>query len=324
MGIFDGSDKIRPYTYPQLEPYPKAIHRAFWEVDHFTYDRDVRDFNIELSEFEKQVVERAMLSIGVVENKVKTFWALIGERMPFTEVSDAGQTFAGNEVIHRLAYERLLTLLGLQERFEEVLEVDCMRGRSNYLKKYLKGINSRSDKEFTKSLILFTLLIENTSLFSQFLIVSSFSKYKNLMKNFGTVITATTKEEALHGKFGAELVNIIRKENPDWFDDEMEQKIRRNVRKAYRAEVEVLEWIFEGGELEHISKQEVQEYLKFRFNDGLNQIGYENEYDVDEKLLEKSDYMETVLLSTKNFDFFDTKGTDYSVDKSFTEDNLWN
>jgi ribonucleoside-diphosphate reductase beta chain len=323
MNIFEHRETIQPYEYPHLLKFVKAIHSAFWEVDHFTYTRDVRDFKVELTPFEKQVVERSMLAIGVVENKVKTFWARIDQRMPKTEISDVGHTFAGNEVIHRQAYERLLNELGLEKKFAHIFDVPCMDGRTQYLQKYLKGLKSRSNLEFTKSLILFTLMIENCSLFSQFLIISSFSKYGNVLKNFSKVINATAREEILHGKFGAELINIIRKENPEWFDEEMENKIRRNIRKAYKAELEVLNWIFEGGDLEWMTRDEVDEFLKHRFNDSLNQIGYENEYEIDETKLQKSDYLERMLLATKDFDFFDGKSTDYNLDNSFEEDNLW-
>lgn len=321
--IFKERENIHPYEYPTLVDYATAIHTSFWHVDHFTYDRDIRDFKTMLTIEEQEVIKRAMLAIGVVENKVKSFWGRIDMRLPKTEISIVGNTFSGNEVIHQLTYERLLQELNLEKEFEKVMSIDCMVNRNKYLKRYLTGINSRSDKEFTKSLILFTLLIENCSLFSQFLIVSSFSKYKNVLKNFSKVINATAREEILHGKFGAELIRIIRLENTDWFDDEMEQKIRRAIRKAYKAEQEVLEWIFENGELDFISKEEVEEYLKFRLNDSLNQIGYDNEYEVDANKLDKSMYLERMITATKDIDFFDGKASDYSVGKSFTDDNLW-
>ena len=321
--IFTKRENIQPYEYPHLINYAKAIHASFWEVDHFTYEKDVKDFKVHLSDLERQVVERSMLAIGVVENKVKSFWSRIDQRMPKTEISDVGYTFAGNEVIHRLTYEKLLNLLNLQDKFEHIMEVPAMADRVSYLNRYLDGLSSRSNKEFTKSLILFTLLVENCSLFSQFLIVSSFGKYKNVLKNFSTVINATSREEILHGRFGSALINIIKEENPEWFDQEMEDKTRRAVRKAFNAELKVLDWIFEQGELDFITKNEISEYLKSRLNDSLNQIGYENEYEVDEKLLEISNYMEVMTLATKDIDFFDGKSTDYNKSNSYTEDSLW-
>lgn len=322
--IFSTRKSIQPYEYPHLLKYADAIHESFWTPSHFTYDRDIQDFKVRLNNIEQDVLKKAMLSIGVVENKVKTFWARIDMRMPKSEIAIVGHTFAGNEVIHQISYEKLLTLLGLEKEFENVANIPCMEGRSEYLGKYLQGVYSKSNKEFTKSLILFTLLIENASLFSQFLIVASFKKHKNLLTNFNSIISATAREEQIHAKFGEEIINIIRKENPEWFDSTMENKIRRNVRKAFKAEAEVLDWIFEKGELPFLPKKDILEYLKSRFNKSLNQIGYENEFVVDDALLISSDFLEVQLTSTSSFDFFNEKSTDYSQNSSFDEDELWN
>jgi ribonucleoside-diphosphate reductase beta chain len=321
--IFDSRKTIQPYEYPNLIKYAHAIHESFWTPEHFTYDRDIQDFLVRLNDTERDIIKKCMLAIGVVENKVKTFWARIDMRMPKTEIAIVGHTFAGNEVIHQITYEKLLNLLGLEKEFENVINIPCMQGRSEYLGKYLQGVYSKSNKEFTKSLILFTLLIENASLFSQFLIVSSFKKHTNMLSNFNSVISATAREEQLHAKFGEELINIIRKENPEWFDKDMETKIRRNIQKAYKAEVEVLDWIFEKGELSFLSKKSVCEYLKYRFNKSLNQIGYEDEFTLDEQLLEPTNFLEVQLLATSSFDFFNEKSTDYSQNTSFDEEQLW-
>lgn len=323
MNIFEKRDTIQPYEYPNLIRYANAIHESFWTPEHFTYDRDINDFIVKLDNKEKDIVKKAMLAIGVIENKVKTFWARIDMRMPKTEIAIVGHTFAGNEVIHQITYEKLLSLLGLEKDFENVVNIPCMQGRSEYLSKYLQGVYSKSNKEFTKSLVLFTLLVENTSLFSQFLIVSSFKKHKNVMSNFNSVISATAREENLHAKFGEELINIIREENPDWFDTDMENKIRRNVRKALEAEVGVLDWIFEKGELDFLPKKSIVEYLKSRFNKSLNQIGYENEFEIDEYLLTPTEFLEVQLTATSSFDFFNEKSTDYSQNTAFDEENIW-
>ena len=217
----------------------------------------------------------------------------------------------------------MLNQLGLSNEFEHLMDVPAIRDRTKYLKRYLEGASSRSDKEFTKSLILFTLLVENVSLFSQFLIISSFSKYENKLKTIHKIISATAREEIIHGKFGSELVNIIRNEYPEWFDEEMEEKIRRNARKAFIAEMKVLDWIFEEGELEFMPRKCVDEFLKSRFNNSLNLIGYDNEFELNDELLEASEYLTIMLSATADFDFFDQKGPDYFKGKSFDPDSLF-
>ena len=52
----------------------------------------------------------------------------------------------------------------------------------------------------------------------------SFNKYKNLFKGMSNAIEATSKEEQIHGLFGIELINVIREEKPEWFDEEMEKR----------------------------------------------------------------------------------------------------
>lgn len=317
--IFEPRENIKPYEYPELVDYAKIMHHSFWEIDEFDFDKDIRTFKLELNTLERGIIKKSMLAINVVENKVKSFWGHIDSRFPKFEVGMVGGAFSGNEVVHALCYSELLERLGLNNQFKKVEEIPCMKGRIDYLTKYLNGVRSRSNKEFTKSLILFTVLVENVALFSQFLILTSFRKYKNELKTFSKVIEATSKDEQVHAQFGAELLKIIRKENPEWFDEEMEQKIRRAIRKAYKAEAEVLDWIFERGELEFLPKESCVQFLRKRFNHSLALIGYDPEYDIDEDLIKPTKYFDRYSTITKDFDFFDQRPTDYAKGKSYDD-----
>lgn len=321
--IFNPRTNIKPAEYPHLIEFGNAILASFWTAEHFTYDIDVLAFRTKLPPAYQEAVKRSMLAIGVVENKVKSFWARIDMRMPKPEIALTGHIFASNEAVHQMAYEKLLHLLGLDEEFKHVMEVECMKGRAAYLSKYLEGVNSRSNREFTKSLILFTLLIENASLFTQFLTISSFEKYMSALSNFNTVVTATSKEEVVHAMFGEALIKIIREENPEWFDADMEAKVMRNVKKAYEAECKVIDWIFEHGELEFLPKVSIKEYLKTRLNESLVRIGYSPLYEVDETLLAPTQFFEVQVRVSSSFDFFKNKSTDYSSGQAFTADNLF-
>lgn len=626
--IFDKAEFVKPYTYPHLIGYMNAIHQSFWIPEHFSFSGDVIDYKVKLSDSEREAVKRAILAISYVENKVKTFWGRLDMRMPKTEISLVGAAFSNSEAIHQVTYAKLLEILGLDDEFSKIDNVPVMKNRGKYLSKYLSGITSRSNKEFTKSLMLFTFLVENCSLFSQFLIVSSFRKYRDQLVNFNSVIGATAREECyidgtevltpngwvdikylsrgddvyqynedstislvkvdrviekehkgymyefysqghnthvttnhdmvyfsedgtmhkekawsfktnanryipysgelkttsnpiklsnidrlkiaivyngdkviphsenmysvycsskqkadyvrdilskclipnseevsgdgfsikfrleediqdfnwvdfkdktsmwcrefiyevsfwnsrrdpeaecgfrttnkfdlnivqtaailsgyrteivelegstmndfskvyllnmyndtfvkeslslkkrkykyegfvrcitvpsgvvitryanktfiagncIHAEFGEDLIKIIQKEYPEWFDDEMESKIRRNISRAFKAECGILDWIFEEGELDFLPKDAIKEYLKYRFNKGLNAIGYSNQFEVDEELLKYSDFLEVQLSATSSFDFFNEKSTDYSSGASFDEDELW-
>ena len=324
MSIFDKRINILPYQYPNLIKYKEAINHSYWLVSEYNFTSDISDYKTNITEIERDVIKKTMLSIAQIEVSVKTFWADMYKRMPISEVGDVGMTFAESEVRHKDAYSKLLTILGLQDEFESVVEIPAIKGRIKYLEKYLSGSRSKDDKMYTKSVLLFSLFIEHVSLFSQFLIMMSFNKDKNLFKGISNVVEATSKEEDIHGNFGAEIINIIKEEFPEWFDDEFESLIYSACVKAYEAECQILDWIFEKGELDFLPKDVIKEFIKDRFNNSLHKIGMEPAFLIDVNLLEPTLWFEVEIKSTKEGDFFYKKSIDYNKkSKSITEDDLF-
>ena len=322
--IFQSRTNILPYEYPQLLAYKDAIRHSYWIDTEFNFTEDIQDFKVTIAPSERDVIKKTMLAIAQIEVNVKTFWADMYKRMPITEVGDVGMTFAESEVRHKDAYARLLRILGLEKEFQSVIEVPAIAGRLKYLKKYLDGTRSRDNKMYTKSVLLFSLFIEHVSLFSQFLIMMSFNKEKNVFKGISNVVEATSKEEEIHGNFGAEIINIIKKENPEWFDEEFEELIYSACKKAYTAECGILDWIFEKGELKFLSKETIQNFIKNRFNNSLEKIGMKSIFEVDSELLKSTEWFDIEILGTKEGDFFYKKSVDYNKkSKSITEDDLF-
>lgn len=322
--IFMPRVNILPYEYPSLLAYKDAIRHSYWIDTEFNFTTDIDDFKTKVSDEEREVIKRAMLAIAQIEVNVKTFWADMYKRMPITEIGDVGMTFAESEVRHKDAYARLLRILGLEDEFQHVIEIPAIKDRIAYLSKYLDGTRSKDNKMYTKSVLLFSLFIEHVSLFSQFLIMMSFNKEKNLFKGISNVVEATSKEEEIHGNFGSEIINIIKKENPEWFDEEFEHLIYSACKKAYKAEVKILEWIFEKGELDFLPKHTIEQFIQNRFNNSLQRIGMDPIFQVDFQEVEKTLWFDIEITSTKEGDFFYKKQIDYNKkSKSITEDDLF-
>lgn len=243
MGLFDGQTARLPVRYPWVEGKIKALKNGLWFEDEFSFQSDKHQFRTEMTEQEQQVVVRALSAIGQIEIAVKTFWAKIGEWFPFNEISDLGYFLSLTEVTHGRAYVKLLDVLNFQNVFEENLKVPVIKNRVEYLKKHTQSKFDDDRKQKVYSLILFTLFIENVSLFSQFYTVLFFDKQKNILKDVANQIAYTIKEEELHASVGIELINTLRDEYPDLFDEEMEVIVAKEVKDAYRHECKVMEWI---------------------------------------------------------------------------------
>ncbi len=324
QSIFNKRVNILPYDYPSLLKYKDAIRHSYWIDTEYNFTTDINDFKVVIGDNERQVIKRTMLSIAQIEVSVKTFWADLYKRMPITEIGDVGMTFAESEVRHKDAYARLIRILGLEDEFKHVVEIPAIKDRIKYLTKYLDGTRSRDNKMYTKSVLLFSLFIEHVSLFSQFLIMMSFNKELNVFKGISNVVEATSKEEDIHGNFGVELINIIKSENPEWFDEDFENLINSACKKAFNAECKILDWIFESGELSFLSKETIKHFIMNRFNNSLNKIGMGDVFDIDINQLEKTLWFEVEITSTKEGDFFYKKQIDYSKkQKAITEDDLF-
>lgn len=322
--IFRPRTAYKPFEYQHLSSYVDAIQQSYWVVSEFNFTSDIQDFRSSLEQHEREAVRRCMLAISQIEVAVKDFWIKVGDRLPKPEIKEVGAVFGDSEVRHSRAYSHLLEVLGLNSEFAKILEVPSIKKRVEYAHKALNKAKTDSDQDYMESVLLFTLFIENVSLFSQFLIISQINKEKAVLSGMSNVIAATSLEENLHNDFGCELINTIRKENPEWFTDDLNERLQRLVWQAFDAEKDIIDWIFEEGEFDYLTKSEVIEYIKKRFNKGLVQAGFNEVFVVDNHKLERVEWFDIQNTSTMHTDFFAKRSVNYTkFSQSFDEDSLF-
>jgi len=322
--IFIKRVNLKPYEYPNLVEYVDAIRHSYWVHTEFNFTSDIQDFKVHLNEKEQSAVQRAMLAISQIEIAVKTFWGDIYKKLPKPEIGNVGATFAESEVRHADAYSHLIQLLGLNSEFENLLEVPAIRRRIKYLEKAISNTKAIDNQDYFESVVLFSMFVENVSLFSQFLVIMSFNKHKNVLKGMSNAVEATSKEENIHAEFGFDIVNLIKKENPSWWTPELVDDLIEATKDAFYAESEIVDWIFEKGDLDFLTKEQTIEFIKHRFNLSLNAIGIDNVFDVDAKLLETTEWFDDEILTTKHTDFFNKRSINYSKkSKSITLNDLF-
>lgn len=322
--IFEKRISLKPYEYPQLYEYVPAIRHSYWIHTEFNFTSDIQDFKSRLDETEKSAIKNTMLAISQIEVAVKSFWGDLYQRMPKPEIGAVGSTFAESEVRHADAYSHLLEILGLNNEFKALKKKPVIMKRVQYLETALKNSKSDDNKEYAEAVLLFSLFIEHVSLFSQFLIIMAFNKHKNMLKGISNVVEATSKEEQIHGDFGIDLIKILRDEHPEWFTAEYHKTIQEMCKQAFEAESELVDWIFEEGELEFLPKSVVTEFLKNRFNKSLESIGIDSVFEINETLLNETEWFDDEIIGTKHGDFFVKRSINYSKrTQSITSDDLF-
>ncbi|MGV1754775.1 ribonucleotide-diphosphate reductase subunit beta [Agrobacterium sp. CG674] len=329
--LFERQVERLPDHYPWAQDFIEAMQEGFWTAKKFTFDSDVTDFDLHLLPSEREVITRVLAAIAQIEIAVKKFWVHLGDNLPHPSITDLGITMGYIEVIHNNAYEKLLKKLRLIDVFKENMKVPALANRVAYLNKHNEKVYGDDRKQYVYSLILFTLFVENVSLFSQFFVILWFNRFDNRFKDAAQQVKYTRNEELLHAQAGIRIINTLRKEYPELFDAELEAKIVEETREAFLAECAMIDWMIgdlskvghdERGQECHLNKHTLKAYLADRFNESLIAIGYERQFVAPKDLLAQTFWMTEGLYAPSKVDFFHGEPTEYAQADQSDEDDF--
>jgi len=327
--IFIQTDHNDP-EYAFFDKYRKVIFKGLWTPAK--YQRLIEGEVAEcqrLPRVDKETINKCILAVAMVEDKVKTFWSNIANDYPQTIIGDVGGLFAYTEVVHRISYAQLMESLYINP--QDVKLYPVLNDRINYLTKYLKyaktdGVESDfiEQRRKLKKLCLFTTLVEKCSLFTQFYILMSFAKNDKGLKSISSLQQSTAIEENIHYTFGLDIINIIKNQNPNLWDNYVIELVEKNIKAAYKAELKLIDWFFEEGVPDHLSKKEVINFLNYNFNIVCNDLGLDLNFDFDKKYFDEVNHwfvLKTTAPVEPDF-FMNAVGSYSSSDEQYNLDEL--
>jgi len=322
--LFERQISRKPDHYPWTKDFIDAIWQGFWTPDEFNFRSDYSQFKTELSTEEQEVIVRALSAIGQIEVAVKSFWANVGTHLPHPSINDLGYAMANSEVIHNMAYEKLLDVLHLTHVFEENLNEEVIRGRVNYLRKYNERVYEDDKKQFIYSIILFTLFVENVSLFSQFYIILHFNRNRAVLKDCAQQVQYTRNEEMLHAQVGIQLINTLRDEYPEMFDAELEARIQEEIRDSMVAESKVIDWMIGDYAVDGLNADILKTFVGKRMKESMEQIGFDHsQIEIDKTLADETFWFDEALLGSTMTDFFQKRPVEYAKGQGIGADELF-
>lgn len=317
MGIFEKRYNYKPFEYPDVMHFVDSMNSSFWVHKEIDFTADIQDFKSNLTETEQEVVKRSLLSIAQVEIGVKLFWGNLYQYFPKPEFNNLGATFAECEVRHGEAYARLLEVLGYNHDFENLLAIPVFRKKLQLIDDSLY-----SDQDIVSKLLFFTIVIENSSLFSQFANILSFTRFKGYLKNTSNIIAWTSIDEQNHADAGVYILNKLDSEGH--INDEVKQRMANDVRKYIAFESELLDWIYEKGELDFFSKEDMLNFMKYRVDESLKKIGIPALFDISAEQYDAMKWFDEDIFANELDDFFAKRPTAYTKhDKSIHAEDLF-
>jgi ribonucleoside-diphosphate reductase beta chain len=128
-------------------------------------------------------------------------------------------------------------------------------------------------RQFLLNLICFAACIEGLFFFAAFAYVY-FLRSKGLLHGLASGTNWVFRDESCHLEFAFEVVNIVRSQEPDLWDEDLEQDIIQMLREAVDAETQFAEDLLSGG-VAGLSVRDMRQYLGYVADSRLQRLGIE-------------------------------------------------
>jgi len=314
--IFDIRQTYRPFEYPQFYEFYRNQQLVHWTKDEINLGQDVQDWNMHLTQNEKDVIGGILKGFTQMEILVGDYWRKVAEWFPKPEIAMMASAFSYFESIHMDNYAMINEQLQLDD-FSAFLYDIATKEKLDY---FIERPEITSKEEIAKSIAIFSAFAEGCLLFSSFAVLLSFQK-ENLMKGVGQIVSFSIRDENSHSQGGIYLFNKIIEEYP-----EIKEQIKNDILEAasicYQLEEQFLNNLFKIGNIRTLTKEELLNFVKDRLNLKLQELGYERLFEINKELLQNISWFGSLSSGREFGDFFATRVSEYSQNK-INPNELW-
>ena len=315
MSILQERVVYKPFEYPEAHDYWLKQQQAHWLHTEVPMANDVTDWKSNLKDHEKNVVGGILKGFAQTETVVNDYWTgLVTKWFRKPEIIIMATTFGAFETIHAEAYSLLNEQLGL-DNFAEFLEDESTAAKIENLMNVRDGHDGEIDyHEVARSLAIFSAFTEGVNLFSSFAVLLSF-KMRNKLKGVGQIVEWSVRDESLHSNAGCWLFRQLMAEHPELKTDKLINEIREAAQAALDLEFNFIDKIFEMGDLENLTKDELKNFIKHRVNTKMGDLGLKPlvpSSDIDQGALKTMLWFDAVIAGKQHTDFFANRVTNYS------------
>jgi ribonucleoside-diphosphate reductase beta chain len=309
---------LRPMAYPQFFEQYRAAIKNTWTVEEVDFSTDVGDLKSKMSDAERHMIQRlvAFFATGdsiVSNNLVLTLYRHINA--PEARMYLSRQLY--EEALHVQFY---LTLLDTyvpdpEERakaFSAIDTIPSIQKKAAFAMRWLSSadrpsLTSREHRrQFLLNLICFAACIEGLFFFAAFAYVY-FLRSRGLLHGLAAGTNWVFRDESAHMAFAFQVVETIRREEPELFDAQLESDVTTMIAEAIECETQFAEDLLSGG-VSGLSVKDVRQYLEFCADQRMKTLGMLPRYGVKNPLsfMELQDVQELA-------NFFERRVSAYQV-----------
>ncbi len=277
---------LRPMAYPQFYDMFRDGIKNTWTVEEVDFSTDLVDLKQRLTGAEIHLIQRlvAFFATGdsiVSNNLVLNLYKHVNS--PEARLYLSRQLF--EEAVHVQFYLTLLDnyVPDPQERadaFAAVENIPSISKKADFCMKWMDSIQELDQletaehrRQFLLNLICFAACIEGMFFFAAFAYVY-FLRSKGLLHGLASGTNWVFRDESAHLEFAFEVVNVVRRQEPDLWDAQLEREIVTMMEEAIDAEAQFADDLLSGG-VAGLSVKDMRSYLGYVADSRLQRLGIE-------------------------------------------------
>jgi len=276
-------------AYPAFFEMYRAAIKNTWTVEEVDFSTDIADLTQKMTGAERHMVERlvAFFATGdsiVANNLVLNLYKHLNA--PEARMYLSRQLY--EEALHVQFYLTLLdTYLPDPEQrhraFAAVENIPSIRRKAEFCMRWMDSVQRlerletrAARRQFLGNLVCFAACIEGLFFFGAFAYVY-FLRSRGLLHGLAAGTSWVFRDESAHMAFAFEVVNTVRREEPELFDAELTTAVTRMIDEAIECEVQFAEDLLAGGVV-GLSVHDVRRYLEFCADQRLSTLGLPKRY----------------------------------------------
>ena len=222
------------------------------------------------------------------------------------------------EAIHTHAYQYVIESLGMDEGeiFNMYKEIPSVAKKAAWALPFTKSLSDQTfetgteenDKILLRNLIAFYCVLEGIFFYCGFTQILSMGN-RNKMTGTAEQFQYILRDESMHVNFGIDMINQIKLENPNLWDEKMQKQAETMILQGTQLEIEYAQDTMPKGIL-GMNSEMMAEYLHFIANRRLTQIGLNEAFP---NASNPFPWMSEIMDLRKEKNFFETRVIEYQT-----------
>lgn len=281
---------LRPMRYPQFyEAFKTASVKNNWTVEEITFSTDISDLRDKLTDAEKHVISRLVAFFATGDSIVGE--NLVTNLRKFVNAPEVKMYYDRQIYEESLHVHFYLTLLDnylpddveRKKAFDAIHNIPSIKAKADFCFKWMDQVQELDEldtpekqKTFLLNLITFAAAIEGIFFFGAFAYVY-YMRDKGLLHGLASGTNWVFRDESMHMDIAFKIVDIVKEEYPNLWDDDLKCQIRQMLQEAIDCEMQFAHDCLDIG-VAGLTAKEMKEYLEYVADCRLVRLGLERVY----------------------------------------------